>query len=30
MRSLILVLVGLFVGAAATLVAMNALRQGTA
>jgi len=30
MRSLILVLIGLFVGAAATLVAMNALRQGTA
>ena len=30
MRSLILVLIGLFVGAAATLIAMNALRQGTA
>ena len=30
MRSLILVLIGLFVGAACTLVAMSALRQGTA
>ena len=30
MRSLILVLIGLFVGAACTLIAMNALRQGTA
>lgn len=30
MRSLILVLIGLFVGAACTLILMNALRQGTA
>lgn len=30
MRSLILVLIGLFVGFAATLIGMNALRQGTA
>lgn len=30
MRSLILVLIGLFVGAACTLIAMSALRQGTA
>lgn len=30
MRSLILVLIGLFVGAACTLVAISALRQGTA
>lgn len=30
MRSLVLVLIGLFVGFAATLVGMNALRKGTA
>lgn len=30
MRSLILVLIGLFVGAACALIAMSALRQGTA
>ncbi|HLS83265.1 MAG TPA: cytochrome c [Arenimonas sp.] len=30
MRSIILVLIGLFVGATCTLVLMNALRQGTA
>lgn len=30
MRSLILVLIGLFVGFAATLIGMNALRKGTA